>query len=298
MTATAAADRRALWGAVVAVASTATAGAAMVAVRFAVAEVPPLALTLMRMATTLAVIAPLALLLGGKWPRGRDLAFVVTLGIVLFAFGQWLVSVSLSFTTAARGAIIFSTMPVMTLVAAAALGIERLTAAKAGGVVLAMAGIALAMGGGAAGVPGGWRGDAIMVVSTVIIAGYNIVARDAARRYPPFVFITANMAPAVVVLGLITAATGTPLLTLDLAPEVWAAVAFIGLVGGAAAYGLFLLAISMTTPTRVAIAVPVNPLVAILLGAAVLGEHVGVGTIVGFLCVAAGVVLVNLPARA
>ncbi|MGE0254687.1 MAG: EamA family transporter [Alphaproteobacteria bacterium] len=73
--------------------------------------------------------------------------------------------------------------------------------------------------------------------------------------------------------------------------------AFVGVVGGAVAHGLFLLAIRMTTPTRVAIAMPANPLAAILLAAVVLGEPVGPGALAGFACVAAGVILVNLRPR-
>ncbi|MGE0254688.1 MAG: DMT family transporter [Alphaproteobacteria bacterium] len=192
-----AAERRALWGAGISVVSSAAAGASLVAVRVAVAEVPPLTLTLMRIAIALALIAPLALATGGRWPRGRDLVAVMALGILLFALGQWLVSLSLAFTTAARGAIIFSTVPVMTLVAAAALGIERLTPAKGAGVLLATAGVLLAMGGSAGGLPGVWRGDLIMLAAAAAIAAYNIGARATSRRYRPLVFISANMAPAV-----------------------------------------------------------------------------------------------------
>ena len=297
MTAARGADRRELWGSLISIVSSAAAGASLVAVRFAVAEMPPLTLTLMRIAIALALIAPLALALGGRWPRGRELVQIMALGILVFALAQWLVSLSLVFTTVARGAIIFSTVPVMTLVAAAALGVERLTLAKGAGVLLATAGVVLAMGGGASGEPNAWRGDLIMLAAAVAIAAYNIGARGPSRRYAPLVFITANMAPAVLVLAVATAASGLPVLALDLSTPVWTAVAFVGIVGGAIAHGLYLFSIRLTTPTRVAIAMPANPLAAILLAAAILGEPIGAGAMAGFVCVAVGVVLANLPAR-
>lgn len=291
------ADRRALWGAVAAVGSTSTAGAALVFARFAVAEVEPLTLTLLRMAIALAVIAPLALVTRSIWPRGRDLVLVAALGIALFAFGQWLILVALTMTTAAHSAIIFSTMPVMALLASAALGIERLTLPRSGGVALATAGVVVAMGGSAASLPGSWRGDLIMLGTTVLYVAYNFAARGVSRRCTPLAFITASMAPAVLVLVAVVAATGTPLLTIDPSTDVWGAILLIGIVGGAGSYGLYLVAIRLTTPTRVAIAVTASPLAAILCGAAVLGEPVGPATLAGFAGVAAGVLLVNLPQR-
>jgi drug/metabolite transporter (DMT)-like permease len=52
-----------------------------------------------------------------------------------------------------------------------------------------------------------------------------------------------------------------------------------------------------TTPTLVAVAMPANPLAALLLGAALLGEPVTTAMIVGFLCVVGGITLSNWQRR-
>ena len=91
--------------------------------------------------------------LRSRWPKGRDWIAVAVLGI-LFFFDAY------SYTTAARGALTLSTMPLMTLLVGATLGIERISARKTFGVLIAMAGVFLALMLGLSGAPAGaWRGE-------------------------------------------------------------------------------------------------------------------------------------------
>jgi drug/metabolite transporter (DMT)-like permease len=67
------------------------------------------------------------------------------LGVIYFAMFFFLYNLSLSFTTAARGSLALATLPLTTMLVAAALGKESLTVRKTIGVLTAVVGVALAL---------------------------------------------------------------------------------------------------------------------------------------------------------
>ncbi len=73
-------------------------------------------------------------------------------------------------------------------------------------------------------------------------------------------------------------------------------VVYLGIVGGALAFWLWNLALERTTPTRVAVTVAVNPIVASGLGVAVLGEPIAATLVVGLVAVLVGIALTAWPA--
>ena len=78
---------------------------------------------------------------------------VAGLGVLYFALFPILFNASLIFTTAARGALALSTLPLLTMVVGALLGSEALTMRKSIGVVIATLGVALALLSGLASAP-------------------------------------------------------------------------------------------------------------------------------------------------
>jgi drug/metabolite transporter (DMT)-like permease len=70
---------------------------------------------------------------------------------------------------------------------------------------------------------------------------------------------------------------------------------FLGICGGAFGYFLWTFALARLTPTQVAVYINLNPMVAIILGAILLGEKLTVSFIAGFVLVLIGVLLVNWP---
>ena len=68
----------------------------------------------------------------------------------------------------------------------------------------------------------------------------------------------------------------------------WIAAIYLGAFGGAAAFFLWVLALRMTTPTRVANTMTVNP-AASLLAAILVSEPVGLHLVAGLIAVAAGI---------
>ena len=107
----------------------------------------------------------------------------MALGLLFFAVFFVLFNVSLTYTTAARGTLALSTLPLLTMVVATALGVEPLTARKTAGVLIAMGGVAVALTTGIAHAPpGAWRGDLVMVGGALCMALYSVWSRPFIRQ--------------------------------------------------------------------------------------------------------------------
>ena len=298
MTGHASASRRlALLAAIAAVAAPFAAGTTLGAIRFVAADIDPLTITILRLGIGAALLLPLALVFARGWPRGRDVWIVVGFGVLMFGVSQWLVSASLAYTTAARGGILASTVPFMTLALAAGLRAEQLTGLKAAGVGIATLGVTFALWQDASAVPGGWRGDLLMVAASLVLSVYNVATRRVIRRYPPLIFVVCNLLPGALFLGVVGALTGTigagSLQTIAATENGILAVLHIGVIGSAFTYFLWLWALRHTSPTRVAIGLTMNPVGALVAAAIILDETITLGVWVGLACIAVGILATN-----
>lgn len=180
-------------GILMAMLSSTIGGGAAAFIRFMVRSTDPVTLAALRFGSGFILLLPVALWLRSPWPKGRDRAGVIGLGILFFGLCFALFNWVLSFTTTARGALAMSTLPLLTMLAGAVLGVERLTLRKSFGVAVAIAGTTLALVAGLATAPSGaWRGYLIMLAAALCMALYSVFrlcpegpghgARDRHRR--------------------------------------------------------------------------------------------------------------------
>ena len=127
-------------GVLIAVLSSTFGGMAGAVTRFVVGAVDPVTIAAFRFGIGVAVLLPLALLLRSALPRGRDWVGVAALGVMFFAVFFVFYNIAMGHTTAARGALALSTLPLWTMVVAALLGAEALTGRKTLGVFVAVGG--------------------------------------------------------------------------------------------------------------------------------------------------------------
>lgn len=140
-------------GVLAAVLSSSLGGTNTAVTRFAIGATDPVTLGAFRFGLGFLLLLPLALVLRSRWPAGRDWIGVGLLGILFFAIFQGSFNWALEYTTAARGALALSILPLMTMVVGAALRVEPLGARKAVGVLVAMAGVAIALVSGLGAAP-------------------------------------------------------------------------------------------------------------------------------------------------
>jgi drug/metabolite transporter (DMT)-like permease len=281
-------------GVLAAVLSSALGGASIGATRFVRNAADPLAIGAFRFGLGFVFLLPIALLQGGKWPKRTDWVPVGGLGLLFFALFPVLFNAALIFTTAARGSLALSALPLLTMLVAASLGVERLTPRKTTGVLIAMMGVGLTLISGLSStIAGAWRGDALMLCAAICMAFYSVWCRPFIRRSGPIQFTTMGMGIGALCLIVASWVRGGFAPIEFFAAQQWLAMLFLGLFGSALTFYLWSFALSRTAPTRVAISITVNPIVAGLVGVILLDEPIGWNLIVGFFAVAVGIWLAS-----
>lgn len=277
-------------GVLIAVLSSALGGGAAVATRFLVGSVDPVTIAAVRFGGGALCLLPLALLLRPKFPARADWPAVAGLGFLFYAVFIVFYNLALSYTTVGRGTLALSTLPVMTMVAGALLGVEALSARKTMGVLMATGGVALALTASLGTAPeGAWRGDLIMAGATLCMALYNVFARPYIARSSALGFLTLGMAAgggALIALCLVTGRADV-LLSFDTTQTLMGV--YLAAGGGALGFFLWVVALRHASPTRVANTITVNPLIAMASGTMLLGEPITVTLVLGLIAVCAGV---------
>lgn len=283
-------------GALAAVLSSFVGGTAIGATRYLAAFADPLLVGTFRFGIGFLVLTPLALATGGIWPARRDLPAVVLLGLAFFALFPIVFNAALGYTTAARGSVALSTIPLQTMLLAALLGIEPLTARKSLGVALATLGVAIALVGGLEAMPAGaWRGDLLMLLAAFVMSATSIASRGLLKRSSPLTFTVIAMLAGTIALGLGGALRGSFAAVAGFETATWVAAVYLGVAGGALAFFLWSLALRYTTPTLAGISVTVNPISASLVGAVFLGEPLSWNLAAGLAAIVAGISLAVIP---
>jgi drug/metabolite transporter (DMT)-like permease len=277
-------------GVLAAIASSAIGGVAGGATRFVIHATDPVTLGVFRFGSGFLILLPIALVMKSSWPKGRDWVAVALLGILFFFAFSVLFNLAYSYTTAARGALTLSTMPLTTMLVGAAFGVEKMTARKTIGVLVAMAGVFFALMLGLADAPAGaWRGEVVMLAATLCMSLYNVWSRPFIARSDPLAFLTAGMGAAALCLLLWAVAIHGFDAAAHFEPTQWLAIAYLGVIGSAGAFILWVFALSRTSPTKTAVTITVNPVFASIVGAFAIGEGIGVNLIAGLAAVAVGI---------
>ena len=250
-------------------------GAAIVASRYAVGEVPPLTLAMLRYAIGLACLLPFALR-GAKAfvprPGARDLLAMAALGIGQFGILIALLNWGLQTVGAGPAALIFSLFPLLTLLLGAALGREQVTARLAAGVLLSIAGVAVSLAPKLQGPSGGgWWGELAVLGAACVGATCSVLYRPYLQRYPTLPVSAFAMAASVLFLGVAALGEQWPARVASFSAAAWAAIAFIGVSSGIG-YFWWLYALKHESPTRVTVFLALNPVTAAMLGVLLLGE--------------------------
>ena len=285
-------------GVLMAMVSSSIGGGATAFIRYLVAVTDPVTLAALRFGSGFMLLLPVAFWRNSRWPQGRDWAGVIGLGVLFFGLCFALFNWALSFTTAARGALAMSTLPLLTMIAGAILGVEGLTARKSAGVVIAVGGAALALLAGLAAAPrGAWRGDLIMLGAALCMALYSVWSRPFIRRSSALAFVTATMGAGSGCLAIIVAFRGGYAAVANYGAPQWLALVYLGAIASSLSFFLWVSALERATPTRVAATLTLNPITASILAVFLLGEPIGANLIAGIAAVFAGIWVASTEGR-
>jgi drug/metabolite transporter (DMT)-like permease len=271
-------------------------GSTFVVTKAAVAEIPPLTLSMLRFAVAACVLVPIALARGGlkrlpqPVPIGRLFLLSLT-GIALFhiAFNY-----ALTYGSAAQGALIFALLPAAIAVAAVVWLKETLSRGRMAGIALSVAGVAVVVATGAPDLasPDPLLGALWMLAAIAAWAVYTVVAKQLADADQVVVIACASALGAMTQLPLaawelLDAPWPSPTL------QGWLALLFLGVVASAlifVAYGRILRELDASL---VGVFVNLDPIVGVLTAVLFLGETLGAGQIAGGVVALAGMWLAS-----
>jgi drug/metabolite transporter (DMT)-like permease len=245
--------------------------------KWALQEMGPAHVTLLRFSLASAALLPYALV-KGVWPGRRDLPLFLLVGFLTvpatFLVQFW----GLSLTGATVAALIVGCgPPIVAFFASLFLG-ERLGKTEWSAIGVSTLGVALAVA--RPGVSNHWLGDSLILLSLLAVVGWVLLGKRLGDGYPAvpatawiLTFGTLTLAPVALLWE------GVP--RLDLTLLGWASVLVLGLGCSAATYALWNWGVARVPASRAGIFLNLEPLVGALLGILVLGEAWGPATIVG-----------------
>ena len=237
-----------------------------------------------RVALGALVLLPVALRSGALrgLPLGWLVAFAITeicIPFPLIGFGETRVSSSLA-------AILIASLPLMvTFLALRFDRSERPTRTRLLGMLVGLGGVAALVGIDIGGTGSELIGAGAILVATMGYACGPLIVNRQLSDADPLGPVTAAMVIASIILlpfGIGDFPSQTP------SGEAILAVVVLGLVCSATAFLVFFRLIAEVGPSRATVITYVNPVVALALGVAVLGESVTAGAVAGLLLILAG----------
>jgi drug/metabolite transporter (DMT)-like permease len=264
-------------------------GVTIASTRLLVSVSDPITINAVRFGIAFLLLLAIALILRVPWPRREDWLPVSLLGLLAFVVFSLLFVAAMQFTISARAGLAFSTMPLQTMLIAAVFRVQRLTLRRSLGVLVAITGVTVALVAGLSGAPAGaWRGDLIMVAAVSSMSAYVVISRPIIIRCHPLAFLTVGVGAGEIVLLVLAVVSGGLASVANFGTAQWLAMAFLATGGGAGMFILWVFALGRTGPTQAAVSVAVNPIVAAIAGALMLGETIGPNLLIGLAGVFAG----------
>jgi drug/metabolite transporter (DMT)-like permease len=272
-------------------------GSTYLAIAIAVKEVPPFFAAFLRFLVAGSVMAGLAFAFDAaeRRPTRRDLVDYSLIGVLFLGFGNGLVMWSEQRVPSGIAALVVATVPLWTtLLDGLRPGGVPWTARGWLGTALGLAGVFLvARPGGAAQVSTGHvTGIVALQLASVSWTFGALYSKSLQRPLPVLTASAIEMLAGSLALLVESRLAGEdPGLMLLASGRAWAALAYLVVFGSLIGFTAFAYCLSRLPAGTVSTYAYVNPVVAVALGAAVLGEPVSIGLLFGAVLIFAAVLL-------
>lgn len=266
-------------------------------VKFALAELPPLAFNGLRMALAAGLMLALVPTMGYSLKFQRHhLGRLVILGLLGNTSYQLCFIFGIARTSADNAALILATVPAWVALIGTLTGTEKVTLGGWLGVALSLAGISLIIWGGSHQTQlhfGGttWAGDALILGATLCWSLYTLISRRMLNSYPSITVTSFTTAIGVIPLILLSIPPLAHLEWRTISLTAWSSLIFSGVFSIALAYFFWNYGVSRLGSTRTSLYSNLTPPLALLTAWLLLGETLTLLQIVGGLLALGGVAL-------
>jgi drug/metabolite transporter (DMT)-like permease len=278
-------------------------GSTYLAILFAIETLPPFLMASVRFLLAGSLLYAWARVLGGAAaPSGAHWRSTAIVGVLLLVGGNGLVVWSEQRVPSGIAALLVGTVPCfMVLIDWLRPQGRRPTGLVVAGLALGLLGLVWLVGPDS--VMGGGRAD-LLGAGALVLASFSwafgsIYSRHAPMPASPFLGTAMQMVAAGVVLLALSMALGEPWAFHSSTVSLRSVLSFLYLVvfGSIVAFTAYIWLLRVSTPARVSTYAYVNPVVAVLLGAALAGEALTTRMIVAAAVIVSGVALITLAPR-
>lgn len=273
-------------------------GASFIATKVAVGEASPNTIVWLRFAMGVIILGWAVFTRKQfKWITLKELGYFSLLGFLGITFHQWLQSNGLVTAQATTTAWIVATTPIFIALLGWLVLKEKLGWFRVAGIALAALGVLLVVSKGDLNSltigKFGTVGDYLVMISAVNWAVFSVLSRDGLKDHP-----AARMMFYVMTLGwifisiLFVAGSGFNEIN-RLTASGWVAVIFLGVLCSGIAYIFWYDALQEIPASRLGVLLYIEPLVAVVVAAIILGEAITLPALIGGAVILFGVWMVN-----
>ena len=261
-------------------------------------SVDPLMATTLRYLVASVNILPFLIL---NWPSVRaislrDLIAISVLGLLFYFLFPFLFNQSLERTTAARGSLIMSLLPILALSLGVLFRVESLNRFKIMGCGLAVIGVALSVYDGlSSGSTGAEavQGDFIMIAAVTVAASFTVFSKHYFQKYGAWAVTNVAICAGFLLPLPVTSLVLDFDILSDLTSVEWTLLILLGTLGVPVQFGLFSWSLNQLGPSRGSMYIVLMPMTATLLAVIALNEAVTDLFVLGLLLVIAAIIMVN-----
>jgi drug/metabolite transporter (DMT)-like permease len=255
--------------------------------RFAYASgTEPFTLLFLRFTAATPIMIALCAISGARIPRGKSLAALILLGAVLYVAQALCYFMALTIAPASLVALLLYLYPGLVAIGASVLSRERFTLTKAMALGLALLGAALMIGfvrGGSV------AGILLGIGASVVYSVYILVGDSVMKKVDPLPATTIVIASTAVVYAAIALARGPVWPSTGAG---WMAIGALSVVSTVIAIGTFFAGLERIGPTNASTISALEPAIAVVLAALLLGEAITPLKAAGAVLILAAVLLI------
>lgn len=270
-------------------------GSTWIAIKFSNDAMPPLWAAGLRFGIATLLLLPVQWAMRIPGPRtATEWNLALFVGVALVGLDYGLIYWGEQYLESGLTAVLFSVMTLLTAIVAALAGLERLTVAKLGGIVVGIGGVAILMlqdSGGA--VEETDRIKKTLAAGGIVVAALcSAMTTVGAKRYGktmhPVALNTSSFTIGTVCLLATSAARGEAMV-LPSSPQAWGSLLYLSLGGSVAAFLLYFWLLKRWDASRAGLLSLLTPVLALFLGAALRNERVTPRMLAGSALVLGGV---------
>ncbi len=232
------------------------------------------------------------------WPKGKQWKTIIILAILNFTLSNGLSTAGVKYINSGLGAIIAAIFPIWVVLISFFRG-EKIAKLAVTGTIISFVGVCIIFYEHLADflIPNFRLGIILSVIATITWAFGTLYTKKKAASFNPYFSLGLQMFISSILLFAYNGAVGTSISLNEIPANTWYAIAYLVIVGSLITFTIFIYSLQHLPPEVSSIYAYMNPIVAVLLGAALFGESLSLSIAVGGVVTLLGLYLVNQSLR-